>query len=231
MADVEKAFLQVRIQEPECDMTCFLWLKNPTNLDVTNYLITYRFYRVPFGLICSSFLLAATIKFHLQKEGTPLVLHILKNIYVDNVLIGVDSHSEICGVYKQAKSIFGKTAMNLREWNSNSFESLEFIPSCERSTVSDVTNVLGLSWNQFEDKICIKGSDEVITSVATKRNVLHSVAKIFDPLGLVSPVIPFMVRCSYKNCGLLMHHGMTHCLWSFSRNEKKLVNHLQRFLV
>ena len=51
----------------------------------------FRFCRVPFGLICSPFLLVATIKFHLQREGTPLALHILHNIYVDNVLIGVDS--------------------------------------------------------------------------------------------------------------------------------------------
>ena len=78
--------------------------------------------------------------------------------------------------------------MNLYEWNLNFFKSLEFIPSCERSTVSDATNILGLSWNQFEDKICIKGFDEMITSFVTKRDVLHSVAKIFDPLGLVSPV-------------------------------------------
>ena len=84
-------------------------------MDVTNNLITYQFCRVPFGLICNPFLLAATIKFHLQKEGTPLALHILKNIYVDNILKGVDSHSEICGVYKEAKSFFGKAAMNLRE--------------------------------------------------------------------------------------------------------------------
>ena len=90
---------------------------------------------MPFGLICSPFLLAVTIKFHLQKEGTPLALHILKNIYVDNVLIGIDSSTEIRDVYEEAKSIFRRAAMNLREWNSNSFESLEFIPSCERSTV------------------------------------------------------------------------------------------------
>ena len=108
---------------------------------------------------------------------------------MDNVLIGIDSSTEICGVYEEAKSIFRRAAMNLREWNSNSFESLEFIPSCERSTVCDATNVLGLSWNQFADEISIVGLDEVrILDVVTKRDVLHSEAKISDPLGLVSPV-------------------------------------------
>ena len=206
LADIEKAFFQVGIQEPEQDTTRFLWLKDTTNLDIKSNLITYRFCRVPFGLICiaSPFLLAATIKFHLQKEGTPLALHILmKNIYVDNVLIGIDSSTEIRDVYEEAKSIFRRAAMNLREWNSNSFESLEFIPSCERSTVSDATNVLGLSWNQFTDEISIVGLDEVrILDVVTKRDVLHSVTKKYLTLWVWFPQSPFMVRYSYKNCGL-----------------------------
>ena len=119
LADNEKAFLQVGIQATERDVTLFLWLRDLNKLDTHDNLITYCFCRVPFGVVCSPFLLDATIKFHLQKEGTPLAIHILKNIYVNNVLIGINSISEICGVYKEVKSIF---AMNLCEWNSNLFQ-------------------------------------------------------------------------------------------------------------
>ena len=49
VADIEKAFFQVGIQEPAQNMTCFLWLKHPTNLHVTNNFITYWFCRVPLG--------------------------------------------------------------------------------------------------------------------------------------------------------------------------------------
>ena len=56
--------------------------------------------------------------------------------------------------------------------------------------MSDVTNVLGLLWNQFEDTINIPGFDKAtISEVVTKHDVLHSVVKIFDPLGLLSPII------------------------------------------
>lgn len=110
------------IQDTEQDVTRFLWLKDVSKLDTEDKLITYRFCRVPFGLICSSFLLSATIKFHLQREGTPLVLHILRYIYVDNVMMGINSISEIYGVYKEAKSIFERAIINLQEWNSNCFE-------------------------------------------------------------------------------------------------------------
>ena len=132
--------------------------------------------------------MSAAIKFHLQKEGTPLALHILRNIYVDNVMIGINSVSEICGAYKEAKSIFERAAMNLREWNSNCLEFLEFLPSHEKSAVSNHTNVLGLSWDQFKDTINIFRFDKVATFGVTKRDVLHSVATIFDPLDLLSPI-------------------------------------------
>ena len=185
LADIEKAFLQVGIQEAERDVTRFLWLKDLNKVDIKGNLLTYRFCRVPFGLVCSPFLLGATIKFHLQKEGLPLALHILRNIYVDNVLIGINSVNEICGVYKEAKSIFERAAMNLRQWNSNCCEFLEFLLN---SAAIDNTSMLGLSWDQFKDTINISGCDKVVTSDVTKRDVLHSVAAIFDPLGLLSPI-------------------------------------------
>lgn len=103
LADIEKAFLQVSIQHEDHDVTRFLWLKDSTRLETDNNLITYRFCRVPFGLVCSPFLLAATIKLHLRRQGTPLALHILSNIYVDNVLIGVNSDEDCRLVYEEAK--------------------------------------------------------------------------------------------------------------------------------
>ena len=50
-------------------------------------------------------------------------------------MIGINSISEICGVYKEAKSIFERAAMNLREWNSNCFEFLELLRSQQQVTV------------------------------------------------------------------------------------------------
>ena len=55
------------------------------NLDV------YRFCRVPFGIICSPFSLAGTIKYHLKQIGISVASQISNNIYVDNVLLGADS--------------------------------------------------------------------------------------------------------------------------------------------
>jgi len=82
LADVRNVFLQVGLQERERDTTRFLWLKDITKLDIESNLVVYRYCCVPFGLVCNPFLLGATIKFHLQRERSPLVLHILISTWI-----------------------------------------------------------------------------------------------------------------------------------------------------
>ena len=61
------------IQDYERDVTRFLWFNNPNEPEkVEGNLTVYRFCRVPFGIVCSPFLLEATLKFHLKKEGSAI---------------------------------------------------------------------------------------------------------------------------------------------------------------
>ena len=120
LSDIEKAFLQVGIQESERDVTRFLWFKDPTRPDKVNgNLCVYRFCRVPLGIICSPFLLEATLQYHLKQDGSDCASLMCNNIYVDNLSVGADSVQEAYRIYEEAKIIFKRASMNLREWSSN----------------------------------------------------------------------------------------------------------------
>lgn len=66
VSDIEKAFLQMGLQEDAKDVTRFFWLKDKNIVEVENNIQTYRFCRVPFWVISSPFLLAATTDHHLK---------------------------------------------------------------------------------------------------------------------------------------------------------------------
>jgi len=50
VADVEKAFLTIGLQQDR-DVTQFLWLKNPKNVNIEGNIEVFRFCRIPFGVI------------------------------------------------------------------------------------------------------------------------------------------------------------------------------------
>lgn len=66
-ADIKKAFLPISIAEEDRKYLKFLWLDN----DAKIFFRILRFRRVPFGVSCSSFILAATIKHHIKKFLRP----------------------------------------------------------------------------------------------------------------------------------------------------------------
>jgi len=143
---------------------------------------------VPFGLICSPFLLEGKLRFHLGSYDSPVAKAISDNIYVDNVCVGAESVEEALHLYGEAKSIFKEASMNLREWTSNCDEFLDCLSEGERSS-GRIGKVFGLVWNQTEDFLqlsAFKGNPDDVD--LTRRQVLSDVSKIYDPLGLVGPV-------------------------------------------
>ena len=188
VADIEKAFLQIGLLEDAKDMTRFFWLKNKDQLTIENNVQVYRFNRVPFGIISSPFLLAATLDHHLKKNESPAAETIRENIYVDNVITGKDTIIEAVNFYTEAKQIFTKASMNLRDWMSNDESVMKEIAIEDRADQGTM-KILGLTWVIESDRICLnRQKQNYKTSNITKREVLKQISSVYDPLGLFSPV-------------------------------------------
>ena len=174
VADIEKAFLQIGLNENQKDVTRFFWLKNINNLNVDNNIQVFRFCRVPFGIISSPFLLSATLDFHLKMHNSPIADKIRRNIYVDNVIKGTESTEQA--------EIFAHASMNLRDLTSNDTSVQKEISACDRSNGEKV-KVLGLSWIVKEDILSLNQISLEPASDVSKRQVLKQIASVYDPLG------------------------------------------------
>ncbi|GFU48491.1 reverse transcriptase domain-containing protein [Nephila pilipes] len=155
-----------------------------------------------FGVNVSPFLLSATIKHHIEKyrEQYPAATELLDTcLYVDDVISGADDISQALKISKDADTIMKDASMKLRKWNSNDqalmktweYEGLETYPRhSENDSGVQSSKVLGIPWNVIHDyfTIDVKGLLELDTSKpVTKRIVLHSAGKIYDPVGFLSP--------------------------------------------
>ncbi|KAH7706709.1 Pao retrotransposon peptidase family protein [Aphelenchoides avenae] len=146
VSDIGKAFLQMTVKESHRDCLRWFWFKDPFADPTDDNLIEYRFNRVPFGLKSSPYLLAGVIKMHLENEGSPLALEMLKNCYVDNVLLLADTVDEALQKYRDSKAIFAKIQMTLREYASNNSEFNTSIDQADRADLEKLRE-LGIRWD------------------------------------------------------------------------------------
>ena len=91
VADLRKAFLQIRVNEDDRDALRFLWVSNSRSDDPE--ITTYRFTRVLIGMNCSPFLLNGTLR-HLSKYGNEFpeaIAKLIRSLYVDDFAGGSNS--------------------------------------------------------------------------------------------------------------------------------------------
>ncbi|GFX99537.1 DUF1758 domain-containing protein [Trichonephila clavipes] len=113
-ADIEKAFLQIGLQEKDRPFLRFLWWENGDKEKTK----IYQHKRVVFGITSSPFL-GATLEYHLKQVSGHLQLtaqKLLESFYVDNCLTSVDNAEDIERFMLESKEILSLAKFNLRGW-------------------------------------------------------------------------------------------------------------------
>ncbi|XP_064468591.1 uncharacterized protein LOC135380866 [Ornithodoros turicata] len=158
---------------------------------------------VPFGTAASPFLLATTLSHHLRlmKEKFPETATVLESsMYVDDTITGDATLDEELCICSESTDIFKRAGMELDKWASSSkalndvFEEHTAKNMTRTLGTTAETKVLGVVWNREDDvfKFDTSAVVEFLTSRKnTKRFLLQATARIFYPLGFLSP---FMIR-------------------------------------
>uniref|UniRef100_A0A1I7XCQ6 Reverse transcriptase domain-containing protein n=1 Tax=Heterorhabditis bacteriophora TaxID=37862 RepID=A0A1I7XCQ6_HETBA len=120
-ADVQPAFVQIRLPHEHRDLTRLLWVKYIGNpLDKWN--LKFRFPRVPFEINASPSISNMTIYRRMMDIGTPLATEIMSKLYVDNIILKANDADMAINKYKESKEYFRSLEMNLRDFISNNQE-------------------------------------------------------------------------------------------------------------
>ena len=193
--DIEKAFLQIRIKLQERDALRFHW-----RCDEHSETLVYRFTRALFGLTSSPFLLGGVIEQHLEtweSRMPEIVCELKRCIYVDDLLSGAQTVEQAKERKLKSIEIFDDARFKLHKWSSN-VASLEDGGAVDESDIEETlakqqlgtkpseSKILGLPWKKDSDLLSVVFPASKAST--TKREVLSTLAQVYDPLGIVSPL-------------------------------------------
>lgn len=194
ISDIAKAFLQIGINEDDRDFLQFLWV------DSQGHQINFRHRRVVFGLNSSPFLLGATLEYHLEQSlkrcDTQAAEHLVysrdtlqklkRSFYVDNCVTSLPDEESVTKFIKESTAVMAEGKFDLRGWERT---------HCSESKIVEAPcPVLGLNWHAQKDVLVIntkflEGDIDVENMVVTKRQILSSTQKVFDPIGYTCPAV------------------------------------------
>ncbi|KHJ94999.1 Pao retrotransposon peptidase [Oesophagostomum dentatum] len=188
IADIQKAFLQIRLRKDHRDVTRFLWVRNLNKQPEGSNLRCFRFCRVPFGINAGPAILNQCLLKQIEESSSALGKELSNALYVDNVLLQGNSSAELLTKYHESKKIFSSVGMNLRDYLSNRAEVNNKIEECDRATTMNM-KVLGIDWNAIEDTISFTCNERTSTKTS-KRTVLSQINGFcYDPLGMLTPLM------------------------------------------
>ena len=122
------------------------------------------------------------------------------NTYMDDILDSLNTTEDVKKLTSDVDKVLEKGGFKVKGWVSNkdledSNTGMNEIKVPQSQTEA---KVLGISWNCIEDVLKYKFEIEAVKSCLTdltKRKILSQIARIYDPIGFVSP---FLIRGKIK---------------------------------
>ncbi|XP_011858396.1 PREDICTED: uncharacterized protein LOC105555956, partial [Vollenhovia emeryi] len=188
-ADISKMYRQIRMHQDQCKLQRILW-----RFSTEQEIDTYELQTVTYGEACSAFL--ATRALHqaaldLQQRYPEAAEIIIRDFYVDDLLTGDNDIERLSRIKEEIVTILESAKFELHKWKANHPALLSAHEIHDKPTISlgDGTKILGHLWDTQHDAFCYTVGPLERHCKPTKRQVLSSIAQIFDPLGLIGPVI------------------------------------------
>ncbi|XP_051168523.1 uncharacterized protein LOC127286209 [Leptopilina boulardi] len=204
-ADLEKMYRQVLVAPEDFDYQKILWRDNPDKP-----IKIFQLKTVTYSTASAPYLATRVLLQLANDEGQffPLASQALRdNFYVDDCLTGAKTKQRALELRDELIEIVKKGGFSLRKWASNCPDLVNNLDSKSTDSLislksEDTIKTLGISWVPDKDKIIYLINNLSTSNEITKRTILSDIARIFDPLGLLSPIIvcaKLMIQHLWKN--------------------------------
>ncbi|XP_065090043.1 uncharacterized protein LOC135711191 [Ochlerotatus camptorhynchus] len=194
VADAEKMYRQVLVHRADRSLQKILWPPSSSGS-----VKAYELCTVTYGLAPSSYLATRTLLQLVEDHGSefPKASKALrKNVYVDDFICGENTIKDAIQLRTELTEMLQKSGFRLRKWCSNSLPVLAGLPPEFLGTQSSVKfgpdesiKTFGISWEPEADVFKFDTSIVIDNQTPTKRSILSAIARLYDPLGIIAPVV------------------------------------------
>ncbi|GFX78892.1 integrase catalytic domain-containing protein [Trichonephila clavipes] len=190
-ADIQQMYRQILIDQEDQNFQRIVWRESKDSP-----IREYKLCTVTYGTASAPYLATRCLfqtGLDLERDDPAVSSLIKESFYIDDLMAGAPSSEEAISLMKTLSNILEARGFHLRKWRSNSSEVLSRISS---NWVGDSSNLeihpdecskaLGLTWNSMKN-IFIFNLKVNFPDNITKRSFLSQSARLFDPLGFLTP--------------------------------------------
>ncbi|XP_052747839.1 uncharacterized protein LOC113516532 [Galleria mellonella] len=219
-ADVEKMFRQILIQMDQRNLQLIVWRENPSDP-----LSIYRLNTVTYGTASAPYLSMRCLKQLAIECGDDMIAKIInEDFYVDDLITGHDDKQILLEICNKVSQVLSSGCFTLRKWTFS--HDVKTSSSKELCTGDHCQNkTLGIGWYNTSDELHFTTA---ITEshVVTKRTILSILSQIYDPLGLLTPVI-IIAKILLQHLWLCKIHWDDTVPENIKLNWEKFINSLK----
>ncbi|XP_029174769.1 uncharacterized protein LOC114943355 [Nylanderia fulva] len=190
-ADIAKMYRQILVDPQQTRLQRVLWRD-----EVTESVQTYELITLTYGTAAASYLATRALQFLAEmyaEEFSAGSRRVKRDFYVDDLLTGADTIEEALALKNQIVKILNRGGFQLSKWHSNESVLINDMYDKHNAKVQidrDATSrILGILWNPSVDAFRFAIELPTDSHKITKRVILSEISRLFDPLGLIGPVI------------------------------------------
>lgn len=192
-AVIEKMYRQIRVTENHQDYQRVLWRSTPDER-IREFKVT----TVTYGTTSAPYLAVKTLQSLAKEEARtyPEAARVVQeDFYVDDLMSGTHSLQKAKVLQRNLVELLSSGGFNLRKWRTNNAALAQNLPEDLRDKTymeisdNETVKTLGVYWNPTKDEFRFKVHLNVDEKEFSKRTVLADIAKLFDPLGWITPVM------------------------------------------